>query len=46
MPDLSRWAKGGTVLTIEVGSDIVLRIACDVAVARAAALVQALRNVS
>ncbi len=32
------------VMTIEVGSDVVLRIPCDVAVARAAALVQALRG--
>jgi len=32
------------VMTIEVGPDVVLRIPCDVAVARAAALVQALRG--
>ena len=32
------------VMTIEGGPDVVLRIPCDVAVARAAALVQALRG--
>ncbi len=39
-------ANAAGIVTIEVGSDIVLRIASDVAVARAAALVRALRGVS
>lgn len=40
-------AQGGTgVMTIEVGPDVLLRIPGDVAVERAAALVQALRGAS
>jgi transposase len=39
-------ATGGAgVMTIEVGPDVVLRIPGDVAVARAAALILALRGV-
>jgi transposase len=38
-------ATGGTgVMTIEVGPGVVLRIPCDVAVERAAALILALRG--
>jgi len=39
-------ANAAGIVTIGVGSDIVLRIAGDVAVARVAALVRALRGVS
>ena len=36
--------NGSGVMTIEVGPDVVLRLACDVAVERAAALTLALRG--
>jgi len=39
-------AVAAGVVTIEVGSDVVLRIASDVAVERAVALVRALRGAS
>ena len=38
--------SGSGVMTIEVGPDLLLRIPCDVAVERAAALVRALRGAS
>ncbi|WP_241524120.1 hypothetical protein [Oceaniglobus indicus] len=36
--------NGSGMMTIEVGPDLLLRIPCDVAVERAAALVRALRG--
>jgi transposase len=48
VPSTAEAAQGGGigVMTIEVGPDVVLRIPGDVAVARAAALVRALRGAS